>query len=177
MNFKNFFPSDSYMLTTKLSVDEVKIRLSESINQPKKFLTREFNNPLTRQYEGQLFNNTFKINQIIVGKRNSFAPLITGSITSYHDTTNIKIKMELLPFVITFMFLWLSSVGLVCVVLLSGGLLHLPQIIHDGFSPFLLIPFVMFIFGCFLPFSGFKTESENSKYYLIKLLDGQEQAW
>ena len=174
MNLKKIFPEESYILTTKLSVDEVKKRISESILQKKNSSLAEFHNPLKRKYEGKLFNDTFQINQVIVERRNSFAPLITGKINSSFNKTNVEVKMELLPFVRMFMSFWLGVIGLACVVILFVGLLQFREILSEGFSPMIMIPFILFIFGCYLTFGGFKSQSENSKYFLANLLEGQQ---
>ena len=82
--------------------------------------------------------------------------------------------MELLPFVRMFMSFWLGVIGLACVVILFVRLLQFREILSEGFSPMIMIPFILFIFGCYLTFGGFKSQSENSKYFLANLLEGQQ---
>jgi hypothetical protein len=175
MNISKLMPSKTYVLITRLSIEEVSKRIAENIKPDRKTSTYEFHNPLKRQYEGKLASNAFSIHQVIVGRRNSFAPLITGFMSTQNDKTHIDIKMEVLPFVKTFMALWLGAVGFACILVLFVELLNITQVLHYPFNPFLLIPFIMFLFGCYLPFAAFKTQRDNSRYYLIKLLDGHEE--
>src|SRR5580765_1717007 len=127
MNLEKIFPQDGYVLTTKLSAEEVKKRISESSRQKKKPSVAEFHNPLSRQYEDKIVIDTFQINQVKVKRRNSLAPLSTGKINPDTDATNIEIKMELLPFAKTFMSLWFVLTGIACIILLLIGLLQLMQ--------------------------------------------------
>lgn len=166
-------PSDSYLLTTKLSVEEVKRRVLDKINIQKKFSEKEFGNPLTRQYDGVLNNESFRIHQVIVGKRNSFAPLIIGNINSLGDKTIIDLRMEIRPSVKAFVIIWLSLVSIICLGIILISILHLLGIKQIELSSSLLIPFVMLIFGCFLPTHCYKIESKNSKLLLVNLLEGE----
>lgn len=67
MNLEKFLPSKTYVLITSLSVDEVKTRIAQRIEPNAIIPNANFNDPLERQYEGRLFNNSFQINQKIVG--------------------------------------------------------------------------------------------------------------
>jgi len=76
--------------------------------------------------------------------------------------------------VLIFMSIWLGIVVLVCLGTLLIGLLNIAEILRTGFSPMLLIPFGMFIFGSLLTNLAFQTESKQSKEFLATLLHGQE---
>lgn len=173
MRFQNIiFPSITYIFRTKLTRVEVKKRILEKIKESKKFSQSEFDNHLTRKYDGILINETFKISQIIVGKRNSFAPLIIGHITTQDNDTIIEINMEIQSFAKIFTILWLCIVGFICFIIILVYILNFIKNSQIKISPFLLIPFGMFLLGCFIPLHGFKIESNNSKNFLINLLEG-----
>lgn len=174
MSLKRFLPFEKITLTTKLSSEEVHKRLKENIEPKKYFPESVFNRNSAKEYEGEIIGNTFKINQILVGRRNSFAPTISGNISSYLGQTNVNIRMQLLPSVTILMSLWLGIVGLVCLALLFVGLLQVKHILMNGFSPMFLIPFVMFAFGILLTIFGFKSESKKAKEFLTELLEGKE---
>jgi len=174
MRFQKFFPSKSYTLLTELSEFEVKRRINAKINSQEKTSQADFNDPVKRQYKGEVYEHGFRISQVLVGKRNSFAPLITGNISSFNTTTKIEIDMRLSPFVIGFMLFWLGFVGLFCLGMILVGMARFHEILKNGFSMDALIPFGMFIFGCILPRVGFKTESDNSKVFLASLLKAHE---
>jgi hypothetical protein len=132
-----------------------------------------FNRNSTKPYEGEISKNSFSISRII-GYRNSFLPTIHGDVSTFLGQTQIKIKMRPVTFVLIFMSFWLGIVGLVCLGTLLIGLLNISKILRTGFSPMLLIPFGMFIFGILLTNLAFKAESKKSKEFLATLLSGQE---
>jgi hypothetical protein len=73
--------------------------------------------------------------------------------------------MSLDPVVFIFMLVWLGMVG-------NIGILFLLATLSEGkFEPTALIPLGMFLFGCLLPFVGFKPEAAKAKTFLIKLLE------
>ena len=80
MNFRSYLPFDNYKLLTKLTETEVKDRIG-SITQPRKTF-RLFSRTREKSYQGKFNDDTFKIGSIISG-RNSFLPIIKGSISTY----------------------------------------------------------------------------------------------
>ncbi len=173
MNLKKYLPFENYVLTTKLSAEEVYKRLSENIEPKKTFRLSKFNHNATKPYEGEISGNSFSISRII-SYRNSFLPAIHGEISTFPGQTQIQIKMRPFTIVLIFMSFWLGIVGLICVGMLLMGFFRIAEILKTGFSPILLIPFGMFIFGCLLVNLAFKAESRKSKEFLAALLSGQE---
>jgi hypothetical protein len=173
MNWKQHLPFEDYILITKLSGEEVYNRLSDNIEPKNTFQISSLNRNSTKPYEGILSGTSFSISRII-NYRNSFLPTINGHISTFPGKTQIDIKMRPATFVLVFMSVWLGVVGLVSIVILFVGLFQIRQILQSGFSPMLLIPFAMFIFGCLLTSFGFKAESKKSKEFLATLLNGQE---
>lgn len=174
MKIKKYLLFKDYLFTTSLPIEEVKKRLLEII-EPKQEFSLFNRNIRTKKYEGKLFNNSFKINQINIGKENTYAPLITGLIKSDLDKTIIQVTMELQPIILAFMTLWLGSVGLICLFLILGAIFQLRDILQNGFSPMAFIPFGVFIFSSFLIIIEFKKQSENAKEFLMLTLNAQEE--
>lgn len=169
---KNYLPFENYVLTTALSPDEVRTRLSNIIAPKKGFRLTLFKRTTEKPYEGEISVNSFCINRIIHYK-NSFLPLIKGEIALAGDKTTIKIKMRPATFVLVFMSFWLGTVALVCLTILVMGVLRWKQILHSGFSPMLLIPYGMLLFGSLLSYFAFKTESKKSKAFISLLLEAE----
>lgn len=175
MNLTNLLPFENYVLTTKLSRDEVFNRLSDNIEPKKSFRFGLFGSSSTKAYEGEISEYTFRINRIIY-YRNSFLPEITGDILSLPGQTQINIKMKLTPLVLIFIIFWLGFVGLFSIGILVNALPHLKQIGQGGFPSRALIPFGAFIFGCLLTSIAFKVESRKSRKFLVTLLEGEEKS-
>jgi len=173
MNFKKFLPFENYVLTSNLTVEEVTKRLEDKIDPKKGFVFSAFNKSSNKPYEGRILGNTFTISRII-NYRNSFLPVIAGHFSTFLGKTQINVKMRPVTFVLIFISLWLGIVGLVCLGIILVGLFQIRQILQNGFSPMILLPFGMFFFGCLLTTLAFKAESKKSKEFLEKLLDGQE---
>ena len=173
MNFKKYLPFENYVIISKLSVEEVTRRLTDNI-EPKKYLRLSvFNKGSNKPYEGQILGDTFTINRII-NYRNSFLPVITGHISTFLGKTQINVKMKPVTFVLIFISLWLGIVGLICFGIILVGLIQFKQVLQNGFSPMILIPFGFFLFGFLLINLAFKAESKKSKEFLDRLFEAQE---
>ncbi|MEO6254656.1 MAG: hypothetical protein ABIO79_15195 [Ferruginibacter sp.] len=167
MNINKFLPSESYTLTTKLSVDQVRARIQD-ITGPKLdlgFFTSPKNNSL-KPYEGSISGNSFNISRVI-NYGNSFLPVITGAISSYAGRTDVKIDMRLAAFVRIFVLIFLGLIGFSIIIHIFLFARNLPA--KSSFS--LLISFIAFIFCVLLTYFAFKKESTISKQFLAKLLE------
>lgn len=173
MDLTKYLPFENYTLETKLSTSEVLTRLEANVKAPRRTWNRETSPDLIKPYEGKMTGDTFEISRVI-NYRNSFLPVIKGSINTYLGKTRITIKMRMVMFVMAFMFFWFGIVGLVCLGLLIVGIIQFKEILQHGFSPMLLIPFAMLAFGCLLVSFAFKRESKKAKTFLSDLLQGQE---
>lgn len=174
MIFKNVLPYENYVLTTRLSSDEVLKRIGDNIQQKQGFNLSTFSRNYTKPYTGQINGKAFTISRNI-DYRNSFLPVITGQIATDLGQTQINIKMRPVIFVLIFISFWLGIVGLVCIGMLLAGLSHFRQLLQNGFSPMFLIPFGMFAFGCLLTYFAFKVESKKSKEFLATLLESVDK--
>lgn len=173
MNLKKYLPFENYVITTKLSVHEIKIRLADNIEPKKSVKLSLFSNDSSKPYEGEILGDSFKITRII-NYRNSFLPVITGHISTFPGRTQINVKIRPVIFVLIFISLWLGIVGLVCVGIILAGIFQFKNLLQNGFSPMTLIPFGMFFFGCLLITLGFKAESKKSKEFLERVFEVQE---
>ena len=170
MKIKRFFPFENFILQTKLSPADVLSRVSNSIEPRKNFQFSFFSVARSKPYEGKIFGSNFEINRIIY-YRNSFLPVIRGTIYTYLDRTEIKITMRPTVFVIVFMSFWLGTVGLVCVAMIIVALTQLEKIFQGGVSLFAFIPIGMFIVGAAMIVVGFKTESKKAEQFLTELFE------
>lgn len=163
----DYLPFEKVTYKTALSVDEVRQRLSESV-EPKKFfrMTGVFGNKKHLPYEGTIGKNSFQINRII-HYRNSFLPQITGDIRASGSGSVIDVKMQLHVLVWVFVAIWCTGVG--------GALIAfvLPSFQGEGFNPAILIPVFMLIFLYAITTLGFKFESSKSKKDLESFFDGK----
>ena len=173
MKITEYLPFENYVLRTSLSSKEVYYRLSNNIEPKKAFRLAAFNRTSVKPYEGIITNSFFKISSI-VNYRNSFLPVIEGKISTFAGQTHIHIRMKVTPFVLIFISIWLGLVGLTCLLLVLVGIIHFIQNRITAFSPTVLIPFGMLIFGCLRTILAFKAESNKSREFLETLLDAQE---
>lgn len=169
-----YLPFEKFVLTTQLSVDEVQQRLNEKVEHKQNpWLSRA---PKTNKpYTGEITSETFRMYRII-NYRNSFLPQISGRYIKNYNGTQIQIKMQLHTGVKIFMAIWFGLLGVVCIVILAVMLATIKELFKEGFSPPVLIPFVMFAGGYGLAMIGFKSESRLSKNYLIALLNAKEES-
>ncbi len=174
MKFKGLFPTESYELTTDLPVTEVLTRLYNAIDPRKTLSMLASKSTFKKPYEGIVYVDGFKINQKIVGKQNSFAPVMTGKVSTRLNQTTIDVELTLQPFTKVFMALWVGFLGVFCTVMLYKAFISPSKSFLNNFSVSSLAPFGMLIFGFGLTLFGFKTESQNAKDYLRNLLEGDE---
>ena len=75
---------------------------------------------------------------------------------------------------VLFMLFWLVNTGYMGITMLLDELLKMGQDEKEQFSPMVLFPLGMFIFGYLMTYFGFKSESKKSKRFLATLLAGEE---
>jgi len=167
MKFKDILPFEDYLIKSKLSVEQINLRLKENIEPKGKSIFSSFSRNSTKPYEGELYGNRFKINRIISYK-NSFLPKISGDIFTFKDLTNITVKMETNRTILVLWYLIILIVGF--------GLTSFSNIFNSLSNknnfPFGGNEFLIFI-SIFLitPFLAFKIESRKSKKFLSTLLE------
>jgi hypothetical protein len=175
MNIKKYLPVENYVLTTKLSQQEVHNRIAANI-EPREGIGLSLvprNN--SKPYEGKIYNNQFSINRIIHYK-NAFLPMIKGSISTYLGQTQIAITMKPYTVVLVLIYVWMGFVGLACIGSLIAIVINGKRLFEGEYAAFGYIPFVMLVFGAALTYFAFKGESKKAKQFLADLLQGQESS-
>ena len=158
-------PFENLTFKTKLSKDEAIEKLLENIEAQKSFGIGAHNYLYLKPYIGRFEENNFEIKRAI-SYRNSFLPVIKGTVYTEFDVTKIKVKMRPHFFVLIFMTVWFSGV-------LIGCLFTTIALLTQKFTPMFLIPYGMIIFGIALLYGGFKTESSISKKDLLRILEAE----
>lgn len=171
MKFSSLLPYEKYVLTTTLTPEEVLRRIGNNVQAEKDYNWSAFRRVYRKPYRGLVTGLSFRMIRNI-NYRNSFIPVIRGRVTNISGQTEIMINMRPIGFIIVFMAFWLGLTGLVCIGILLNGILQFRQILQNGFSPALIIPFIMFAFGSGIVLYGFKSESNQSKEFLADLLKG-----
>lgn len=128
------FDTKTYNIDTNDSIDTVFSQLRKNVDKERFF---RFDNDYDKPFKGIIIGNKFKI-QRLSRFRNSWIPIIEGTISSRSYGTNIKVKMTSHPIVQIFMTIWiLLLIGFVFMVLLSSiksriALIALPVLIVIG---------------------------------------------
>jgi len=147
-----------------LNKEEILRRISKNIEQEQTFRFSWGNRE--KSYEGGIDGNTFRMKRLI-GYRNSFLPVLIAKIESSGGKSVLKVKMRLIHFVLGFMIFWMSGVFL---GLLAFGI----KSIFDEFTPAVLVPLGMLLFGYLLTTLPFKYESKKYKSFIEELLELEE---
>ena len=120
-------------------------------------------------FEGTVTDSTFEI-QRIISYRNSFLPLIRGTIAAEPPGSRISITMRLNAFVLVFMVVWLGGVAAGGVAIAIGVLTGRVEIV------FLFIPVGMFLFGGLLTAGAFAFEARKAEQAITNLLHAHRRA-
>ena len=172
ISFKKLLPIENFTLVSAKPTEEILNRLSDNVMGYKKYRYRGFTSTYPKPYSGHINGSSFEITRNL-DYRNSFVPIIKGHTYRQQGETFIVIRMRMHPITNVFGILWLGIVGVVCLGMILLAVLKIQQVLQDGFSPLVLIPFGLFIFGYSLFYFGFKHESEQSKEFLINLFEAQ----
>jgi hypothetical protein len=173
-----FLPVENYIIRTKLTEEQIVQRLNEftkntgvKSNASLFGFGTLFGQKSGGPYEGTIKSNEFKISRII-SYRNSFLPVIRGSVSSFLNQREITISMGLNLFVKVFMIIWLSlslfASLLILVEFLNGS-------VHTNWLPEKFIPLLMVVFGYVMMILAFKFESRKSKKDLNALFEAEAQ--
>ncbi len=171
MKFKDILPFEEYVIKSKLSVEEVNLKLNENIEPKSKSLFSSFIRTTTKPYEGEIYGNRFKISRIISYK-NSFLPVISGDIFTFKNFTNINVKMETNRTILVIWYLIVLIVGFG--ITTFSNLFN--SLSNKNIFPFGGNEFLIFI-PIFLitPLLAFKIESRKTKKFMSTLLEETTQ--
>ena len=145
-----------FIIETKKSKNEI----LQIIRDNTYIKTSAFDFPKGDKYfEGSVSENSFKICRCIQ-YRNSFLPLIIGTIEAHEYGSTINIRMRMAIPVIVFISIWFTGV--------LAGCLIVP---FTGFPmPAALIPYIMLVFGILLVIIPNKIEAKKAREKLEELL-------
>ena len=160
-------PSDSFVIDTGKSVQEVLARVSAN-TEPLKWLRFSF---VHKTYEGVIDRDTFSISRIIL-YRNIFRPKVEGRVAVGKAGTVVAIRMSLHSAVAIFMCFWFVGTGLVSLdaVILIASSSFLVETISSPPLGMVLVPLAMLVFGWLIMMAGFWCEAKRQKPRLIGLL-------
>jgi hypothetical protein len=130
------------------TIVRAKLSFRESLRQ-----SFPFNRAEGAPFIGSVQDDSFKMKRNI-RYRNSFLPMIRGTISSYGVGTRVSMTMFLHPAVAIFMIFWLSMVGSVAVS-------------HPTVSP---IPWGMLAFGLAISVGGFIPEAIKAKRLILEAI-------
>lgn len=179
LKFSDLIPMENYLVLTNLSEEEVLMRLRKIIgNQERKFhisfmgIDLRQHSDSSFDYEGSISDKTFKISRVI-RYRNSFLPVIKGTVSSFVNKTEIHISMKMSLFVRIGMIIWLSLVGIPAILVLFATLIALINQNLQAINPMMFILIGMFLFGYCLMLFAFKAEARKSKKELNILWEAE----
>lgn len=139
----------------KIDAEIIQI-LKENTSEKRSVFYRNYN----EFFNGKISEDSFKI-QRNISYRNSFLPVIIGSIKENENGSEIKMKFRLNLFVSGIMIFWFSFVILFCIIM--------PFVKFE--FPICLVPYFMLVFGAFLVTIPNKIESKKAKEKLEDLLE------
>lgn len=160
MNMR-LLPYDCYDVQTPYTVEEI-VSLLQSEVEKRKWL--RFSSEGCKAFEGEVSWEGFKISRII-NYRNSFLPIIEGRFRQEDRGVTLEIQMRPHALVSAFVCVWFLGVIVGMAAVIIGVIAKQVEL-----SPFLLIPFGLFVFGLLLVYGGFWTEAKKSKALLQDVL-------
>ena len=144
-----------FSIKSNKSKDEIIQILKTNTSERKGLSYRKYD----EYFNGTVKEDSFKI-QRNINYKNSFLPVIIGTIKSSENGTEINIKMRLNLFIKGFMIFWFTFVVLFCIIT--------PFAQFD--MPFCLIPYIMLIAGVLLVTIPGRIERTIAKEKLEELL-------
>lgn len=165
-------PTDSFTLTTALSADEVKRRITENTERKKYEFDSGRNSLFKDRYTGFIKDDGFTMFQYLEGNNGKFEIQADGKLTSDPGGTKIEIKTQLETITKTIGILFLifafSFLALGIMVNLKDG----PD---NGLVSFIIIPAVMIVFYVISATTMFKSGNRKLKEFLIRILNATEE--
>lgn len=154
-NYSRFLPFEKYTVLTTLSEQEIRERLKIITRTTSKIEFSARKAAILRSnydYNGAISEKNFEIWRSI-NYLNSFIPIITGTVHSNLDKTEIHVSMSLSLLAQIFSIIWLSITGVSSLIFFS--------VYPFGFKAF--IPVFVIIISYLVIFLAFKSEARISK--------------
>jgi hypothetical protein len=147
------FPSQEATLYSALPKAEVLDRLYYNV-QPEHMAFAHKDHP-ARRFQGHIEGSSFTIKRVI-GYRNSFLPVITGSLSELPKGTRINLRLKPMRRIAIIMTLWFGTAILLLIITVIASLTD------DGSVIAAFIPLAMLAVGVALQHICFNTECERS---------------
>ena len=158
-----FLPSITEEYTSSMTPVELADRLGQFV-EPRRYWTRSlFRDERSKTFEGEVSETGFSIKPII-RYRNSFIPIMKGTVKPTETGSKIKLEMTLHPFVKSFMRMWLGMVAMGFITI------TISMLESSSFSPLFLFPIGMWFFGYFLAKKGFGYEAKPAQTTLESII-------
>lgn len=165
-------PTDSFTLTTALSADEVKRRITENTERKKYESESEWNSLFNDRYTGFIKDHGFTMIQYWEGNNRKFEIQADGKLTPGVSGTRVEIKTQLESASKTIGIL-LMTFALFFLVL--GILVNLKGSSDDWLVFFIIFPAIMMVFYVILATTMFKDGNQKLKEFLIRILNATEE--
>ncbi len=163
--YSRFLPFEKYSVLTTLSEEEILERLQIITRTTDTIKFSAKTAVLLRSkydYHGEIHEKSFEIWRNIY-YRNSFRPIIYGTLSPYLDKTEIRISMNMHLFI-----------KVILIILFSMALIS--SFISLEFSPLnfkTFIPLIVVLVGYIVVLFGFKVEARRSKKDLNKIFKAE----
>lgn len=169
MNFKRLWPYEEMTLETNLPKETVLKRLQdETIPWKAVRLDGNFRHEERPQYQGEIGDTDFKVFKLSP-TRDSFNPMIEGSVGKQDGMTTVKMKLNVGFYTLVPWCIWMGIVGALCILALGARLSH-----KVGNQPVLLVPFGAFLFGYVLAMGSLRYARAKIKESLSALFEARE---
>lgn len=165
-------PTDSFTLTTALSEDEVKRRITENTERKKYEFESELNGLFKDRYTGFIKDDGFTMIQYLEGNSKKFEIQADARLISDPGGTKIKIKTQLESIT--------KTIGILLLIfafffLVLGILVNLKDGPDNGLVFFIIFPVVMIVFYVILVTTMSKNGNKKLKEFLIRILNATEE--
>jgi hypothetical protein len=162
-----FIPFQKLTVTSPLSPEEVLSRLAGALEPMMKTGRRWIFDPNAKPYEGEILGREFRIRRVI-GYRNSFLPVITGTVEPAEQGSVISIKLRLRRVTAVFACLWIGLAAF------FGAAAFLTLFLPDAPFNRLSLPALLFApAGYTLVTAFFRMESGKSSAYFRELFEAE----
>ena len=169
MRLEDCIPYEDWTYRSKLSDEKIVHNLLEIV-EPKKLFRTAWSGGSTKAYEGKVSITSFKVKRLL-NYRNSFAPVIFGSIESQaDDSTLVHVKMRLSTFTMIFLSIWIGIAIISCIGFMASSFFN------REFKLGVFVPFGMLLLVILMIIGGFKYESSKTRASLKQVFDAYEMS-
>lgn len=155
----NLILFEDFSIISPLSAEMVQTEVEKQIEKPVYSLKRIFSKPSERYFTGKISNCSFKVIRQISG-RNSFLPLIKGSIKPYLDGSLIHIRFKMHPIIIC-MLCGIAGTGLY-------------EIFNQHqFKETDIVPFLVILLFLVFAITEYKSQCSKAKDRLLEITEGE----